>query len=411
MRKREKEALLIAFFREKIKYERLGEFIIHLIRDDPSAPKNHFHTISYRLKDEGRLIEKIDKENKSVSGNTASVNSRNFQEHIGDLLGIRLVCLRLADIKIIEAYLETLVQEKNLEFIREPLQKRSFILPVDPGEAIRDSPDLMYTGYSSIHYQITLGDSSGAPDELKNLQAEFQLRTILEEAWGEIDHKYRYAYCRSGEELPEYIHSGFYNLSAYLQAAAMQAEYLCRQVQAHGQAQIAKGLPKATLKSKSGALRPAGIADTGPELFAQAEKNNDLYREDTEKVLENIFGFRPTERTLLYILRRFREFGYTDLHKRQIQNLATKKLLEKFKTVYLEILGWEAFSDITGRNVDVINAINFVLFHETQGARVAQEGLRAVLKNRKEQAERHIIALGETTRNTKKGKTRPPKSQ
>lgn len=399
MRKREKEALLIAFFREKIKYERLGEFITHLIRDDPSVPKNHFHTISYRLKDEGRLIEKIDKENKSVSGNTASVTARNFQEHIGDLLGIRLVCLRLADIKIIEAYLETLVQDKILQFIKEPLQKRSFILPVDPGEAIRDSPDLMYSGYSSIHYQITLGDGSGAPDELKNLQAEFQLRTILEEAWGEIDHKYRYAYCRSGTDLPEYIHSGFYNLSAYLQAAAMQAEYLCRQVQAHGQAQIAKGLPKATLKSKSGALRPAGIAATGPDLFAQAEKSNDLYREDTEKVIENIFGFRPTERTLLYIMKRFREFGYTDLHKTHIQNLVNRKLLEEFKTVFLKILGLEAFSDNTRRNVDVINAINFVLFHETQGARVAREGLRSVLKNRKERAERQEVSRSEQLEN------------
>ena len=395
MRKRKKEALLIAFFKEKIKYERLGEFIVHLIRDDPSAPKNHFHTIFYRLKDETRLIEKIDKENKNLPGKASSVTTKNFRERIGDLLGIRLVCLRLADIKIVEAYLENLVQDNILQFIKEPLQKRSFVLPVDPGEAIKDSPDLMYSGYSSIHYQITLGENSGAPDELKNLQAEFQLRTILEEAWGEIDHKYRYAYCRSGVDLPEYIHSGFYNLSAYLQAAAMQAEYLCRQVEAHGQAQISSGVPKATPKSKSKVMQPAGLADSAPELFDQAEKNNVLYREDIEKVVENIFGFRPTERTLLYILRRFREFGYTDPPKKHIQNLVNKKLLEKFKTVFIEIFGWEAFSDNTRRNIDLINAVNFVLFHETQGARVALEGLRSVLKNRKERTERQKVPLSE----------------
>ena len=399
MRKRDKEALLVAFFKEKIKYERLGEFIIHLIRDDPSAPKNHFHTISYRLKDEGRLVEKIDKENKRVSGHTAAITARNFQEHIGDLLGMRLVCLRLADIKIIEAYLETLVQDKILEFIKEPLQKRSFILPVDPGKAIRDSPDLMYTGYSSIHYQITLGENSGAPVELRNLQAEFQLRTILEEAWGEIDHKYRYAYCRSGAELPEYIHSGFYNLSAYLQAAAMQAEYLCRQVQAYGQAQVNKGLPKTKLKSKTGALRHVGT-DTDPELFAETEKNDDLFRDDIEKEIEDIFGFRPTERTLLYMQKRFREFGYTNLQKVHIENLLNREILEEFKTVFIEILGLNAFTDSTRRNVDVINAINFVLFHETQGAKVALEGLRSVLKNRKERAERQEVSRSEQLENT-----------
>ncbi len=395
MRKRKKEALLIAFFKEKIKYERLGEFIVHLIRDDPSAPKNHFHTIFYRLKDETRLIEKIDKENKNLPGKASSVTTKNFRERIGDLLGIRMVCLRLADIKIVEAYLEHLVQDNILQFINEPLQKRSFVLPVDPGEAIKDSPDLMYSGYSSIHYQIALGENSGASDELKNLQAEFQLRTILEEAWGEIDHKYRYAYCRSGVDLPEYIHSGFYNLSAYLQAAAMQAEYLCRQVEAHGQAQITEEgvVPKATTKSKSKAMQSAGIAGSATELLDMAEKNKALYREDTEKVVENIFGFRPTERTLLYIQRRFQEFGYADPQKKHIQNLVNKRLLGKFKTVFVEIFGWEAFSDNTRRNIDLINAINFILFHEIQGTRVALEGLRSVLKKRKERTERQEVAL------------------
>ena len=393
MRKRKKEALLIAFLREKNTYERLGKFIVHLIRDDPSAPKNHFHTIFYRLKDETRLIEKIDEENKNLPGKASSVTTKNFQERIGDLLGIRLVCLRLADIQIVEAYLENLVQDNILQFIKEPLPKRSFILPVDPGEAIKDSPDLMYSGYSSIHYQITLGDNSGAPDELMNLQVEFQLRTILEEAWGEIDHKYRYAYCRNGEDLPTYIHSGFYNLSAYLQVAAMQAEYLCRQVEAHGQAQIDEGGHKAAPKSRAKAMQPAGIADSAVELFDQAEKNNALYREDTEKVVKKIFGFRPTERTLLYIQRRFREFGYTDPQKKHIQNLVNKSLLEKFKIVFIETFGREAFSDNTRRNIDMINAVNFVLFHETQGARVALEGLRSVLKKRKERTERQEAAL------------------
>ncbi|HBH31687.1 MAG TPA: hypothetical protein DDX81_07265, partial [Desulfofustis sp.] len=81
----------LAFLREKNTYERLGKFIVHLIRDDPSAPKNHFHTIFYRLKDETRLIEKIDKENKNLPGKASSVTTKNFQERIGDLLGIRLV--------------------------------------------------------------------------------------------------------------------------------------------------------------------------------------------------------------------------------------------------------------------------------------------------------------------------------
>ena len=67
MRKREKEALLIAFLQVKINYEKLGDYILHLIKDDPSAPKNNFHTITYRIKEERRFIEKIERENKSLT--------------------------------------------------------------------------------------------------------------------------------------------------------------------------------------------------------------------------------------------------------------------------------------------------------------------------------------------------------
>lgn len=230
MRKQEQDALIIAFLKEKIKYEKLGDYILHLIRDDPASPKNNFHTITYRIKEENRFIEKIERENKSLPPGQPPITVKNFRERMRDILGIRLICLRLDDIKIIESYLVDLVKKNIFQFTEKPKQKKSFILPVDPDQQ-NGSHDLLYGGYSSIHYQIALSDGLTVPNELKGLQVELQLRTILEEAWGEIDHKYRYTQVQSGTTLPEFIHSGFYNLSAYLQAAAMQAEYLCRQVE------------------------------------------------------------------------------------------------------------------------------------------------------------------------------------
>ncbi|KGO33033.1 MAG: hypothetical protein WBN83_02780 [Desulfoprunum sp.] len=61
MKKHRKEAIPLSFLKEKEKYKRLAEFIVDLIRDDPSAPGESLHTIIYRIKDESRLIEKIDK--------------------------------------------------------------------------------------------------------------------------------------------------------------------------------------------------------------------------------------------------------------------------------------------------------------------------------------------------------------
>jgi ppGpp synthetase/RelA/SpoT-type nucleotidyltranferase len=374
MRKRQKEAILISFFREKEKYEKLAEYVVHLIRDDPSSPKESLHTVTYRIKDEARLIGKIDEENKQLAVEAAPITRRNYQERVGDLLGIRLICLRLSDIKRVEAYLGLLAEEKILRFIRRPVQKRSFVLPVEPGEAIPEGIELRYSGYSSIHYQVGLGENSNATDELKGLQIELQLRTILEEAWGEIDHKYRYSFSRSGEALPEHIHTGFFNLSAYLQAAALQAEHLCQQVEAHRLL--------CTRKTKAKPVAPV-VAELSSHETRMEGPNQPTLLLAVQPVLEETFGFKLTVRTLTYILKRLDEFGYAELPQVQFQNILTENRLQEFKNVFREVLYREAFEDKSRRDVDAINAVNFALFDEIQGRRIAQEELRSVLRWRK----------------------------
>ena len=375
MRKRQKEDILIAFFKEKGKYEKLAEYIIHLIREDPSSPRESLHTIIYRIKDEARLIEKIDEENKQPGIEEEPITHKNFQKRIGDLLGIRLICLRLSDIKRVEAYLGLLAEEKILQFLGKPDQKRSFVLPVDPGETIPEGLDLRYSGYSSIHYQVRLGSNSDAPDEFKPLQVELQLRTILEEAWGEIDHKYRYVFSRSGYVLPEYIHTGFYNLSAYLQAAALQAEHLCRQAESYS-------LLRA--KKTKGKLKSAVVAKTGSQEGLVDGSRQTRLQQALQAVLEKALGFTLTDRTLAYMLKRLDEFGYGEQPQALLQKIFTENRLREFRTIFHEVLNREAFEDAKKRNVDAINAVNFALFDEIQGRRVAQEGLRAALRWRKE---------------------------
>ncbi|MBA3010431.1 MAG: RelA/SpoT domain-containing protein [Proteobacteria bacterium] len=365
MRKRQKEAILVAFLREKEKYEKLAEYIVQFIRDDPSSPKENLHTILYRIKEKKRLIEKIDEENKRVGDGVSPISQKNFQAKIDDLLGIRLICLRLSDIDRVKAYLGLLADEKIIRFIRNPDHKRSFVLPVDPGETIPEGLHLRYSGYSSIHYQIALGENSDAPDELKKLQVEFQLRTILEEAWGEIDHKYRYAFSRSGVALPEHIHTGFYNLSAYLQAAALQAEHLCRQTEAFQLLVARKTKAKHIPKEKS---IPTTLPPTFPDL------------------MELTFGFKPTVRTIIYLLKRLDEVGYAEQPQTVFKKVFTQERLQEFRTIFKEVLNREPFKDKNKRNVDAINAVNFALSYEIQGNRVAMEGLRSILGRKKKRS-------------------------
>jgi len=375
LRKQQRDNLLITFLKEKEIYKKLAEYIVRLISDDPSAPKESIHTILYRIKGESRLIEKIDQENACSDSDKAPVTHKNFYERIGDIIGVRIICLRLSDIVKVEEYLEFLVEEKILNFLQDPDYKRSFVLPIEPGEAAPQDINLQYSGYSSIHYQVRLGENSDAGDVFKKIQIELQLRTILEEAWGEIDHKYRYKYTRIGESLPEHIHSGFYNLSAYLQAAAMQAEQLCRQVEAHRAAGALTASGKSTLSRGSdhgGGKKTTGFADqlnVPPAL---------------KSVLEETFGFKVTDRTLAYIMKRLNKLGYSQRSKRFFQRMFKKRRLNDFRTIFQEVLNKEPFKDSNAINIDIINAVNFAFFDEIEGSMVAKEGLRSTLKWRKD---------------------------
>ncbi|MFO7556418.1 MAG: RelA/SpoT domain-containing protein [Desulfobacterales bacterium] len=377
MKKHQREAVLISFFNEKEKYKKLAEYIVQLIQDDPSSPKESLHTIIYRIKDELRLIEKINRLNKDLEAGKPSITKKNYQARVCDLLGVRIICLRLSDVKKVETYLKLLAEENILSFVKGPDRKRSFILPANPGDSIPDDLDLRYSGYSSIHYQIELGENSDAPPGLKGLLFELQLRTILEEAWSEIDHKYRYVRSRIGVNFPEHIHTGFYNLSAYLQVAALQAEYLCRLAETHSLKKISKvkGIARIVFSDEFSS------ADMEKDEFSRKLSSSEI-----EKRLKKILKFKVTPRTLIYIEKRLEDVDAEEKPHKTLQKLLTLDRLLEFKTIFQEILNIAPFENARERNIDVINALNFGIFYELQGKRVAQEGLRAVLRWRKDRS-------------------------
>ena len=374
MKKHRKEAILISFLKEKEKYKRLAEFIVGLIQDDPSKPAESLHTIIYRIKDELRLIEKIDMQNSRTKADGETITVHNYQAEIADLLGVRIICLRLSDVGKIEEYLSLLAKEKIIRFVKGPEQKNTFVLPLDLGELIPEGADLRYTGYSSIHYRMQLDENSNAAPDLQALHFELQLRTILEEAWSEIDHKYRYVRSRSGIHLPEHIHTGFYNLSAFLQVASLQAEYLCRSAEAYNLVRYRD--PDDNQPARPGDS-PDFAALTGEEI-AGPDSASAIAID-----LQEILGVEVTPRTTMYIQRRLKELKAEGARSTTLKRLFLKNRLVEFRTLFQEILTAKPFASARDLSIDVINALNFAIFCEIEGKRVAREGLRVVLQWRK----------------------------
>jgi hypothetical protein len=97
-------------------------------------------------------------------------------------------------------------------------------------------------------------------------------------------------------------------------------------------------------------------------------------------------GFKVTPRTLIYIERRLDEVGFAQKPRQILQKVFTGDRMLEFKDIFRETLNLIPFMNEKERNIDVINALNFAIFDELQGKRVAQEGLRSVLRWRKERS-------------------------
>lgn len=354
----EKQAVLAAYYSARESYHTLAREIRRLFDSDidPTVPAECIYTITHRLKDEDRLIEKLERD-----ADGTSISPENYAGRCTDILGMRIVCLRLADVDRLEGFVESLRDSRRLKIHKGPERKRTFVLQVDPREDLPRDIDLQYTGYSSVHYVVGLGESLQPTELLGGLRAELQVRTLLEEAWGEIDHKYRYELVRGGTMLPDLLNRGFYSFAAYLQAAALQAEYLCIEAErVIAEAAVPEPVTKSRRQLASG-LPVTGIRDA----------------------LHSTLGFVPERRTVNYVARRLRDYkmSESDLPKLKSEILSPK-VLGHFRQIYEEVTGRQPFAEPKDRDVDLINALNFGLVRSRQADSVAAAGARDVIARR-----------------------------
>lgn len=375
--RRERDRILINFYDAQQNYEKLASEIRRFIDEDSPSLKDALYTVKHRLKDRDRLLQKIDQLNAKPKKRATLIEPSNFQDRIEDLLGIRIICLRYSDLSKVKRFLDDLADEKKIKVLRGPIDKKTFLIRPGGPDAAKD---LQYSGYSSVHYVIKLGREASPLPQIANLKAELQLRTILEEAWGEIDHKYRYELKRGGTKVPAHIDAGFRDLSLYLQAAARHVEHLCEDIQRlrveprPTRQQKAKGVPSAP-----GAAQ-IEMAPAPPTTAPPADN-------PIAVVFSKVLSSEPTGRTINYVQQRLKEHEYhagkpftiTDLVR-----LFTPELLTPFKETYTEIMGKPPFQAATpvDRELDVIPLVNFAIFRTVQSLEAAEAGLRASLRSR-----------------------------
>lgn len=155
----------------------------------------HIHSMRSRLKDTDHLRDKLIRKigEAREKGRPFGVTPTNLLRGITDLVGVRILHLYTRQIRQIDEALRDVFTESKFELLEGPFartwddESREFFK--ECGITTRKSPSM----YTSVHYVI--GSASRT-----RMTAEIQVRTLMEEVWGEVDHMMNYPY--QSESLP-----------------------------------------------------------------------------------------------------------------------------------------------------------------------------------------------------------------
>lgn len=161
---------------------------IHSIVPESESLKHLIHSVKFRMKDPEHLRDKLYRKlEKALSeGKEFGIDKDNLFMEINDLGGYRILHLHTSQIEQINAaLLRVLRDEAQFTVIEGPKanvwdsENEEYFQSV--GIEVEYNPRL----YSSVHYIVQ-------PNNKAKVTLEIQVRTLSEEIWGEVDHRFNY---------------------------------------------------------------------------------------------------------------------------------------------------------------------------------------------------------------------------
>ncbi|MFC9663945.1 GTP pyrophosphokinase family protein [Nocardia sp. NPDC127606] len=159
------------------------------------------HEIVSRVKKLDSFIDKIER--------------KGYTDPFGempDIVGARVVCMFLEDLKIADEILHELFDVHAKE---------------DKSEGV--DPELLR--YQSVHYECMIKNSYSGPhyDGIKGIIFEIQVRTILQDAWAVIEHRLAY---KGRESIPNELRRDFSALVGLFHVADKQFQQIRHHIEA-----------------------------------------------------------------------------------------------------------------------------------------------------------------------------------
>jgi len=181
---------LVSHYEEnKLSFELFLKSLQDQISTSPKL-KPYIHSLKWRTKSpsslEDKIFRKLDeaKETKKPFG----IRKDNLFLKINDLAGFRILHLNTDQLPFIAEGLKELFEEESYKLKEKPSARtwddESRALLSQMGFKIVNKPSKP-SFYTSVHYVIQ-------PNKKTAITCEIQVRTLMEEVWGEVDHRLNY---------------------------------------------------------------------------------------------------------------------------------------------------------------------------------------------------------------------------
>jgi ppGpp synthetase/RelA/SpoT-type nucleotidyltranferase len=178
---------LIRCFRENEGAVRHFMQVVLIALNESKSLAPYVHSIKWRVKDPDHLKDKLLRKLEDARKNRRAfdITPENLLLKVNDLAGIRILHLHTYQFEFINKALLEIFDEQKYRIVEGPFARtwddeyRAFFKNL--GVKTQGSPTL----YTSVHYVIESASRTKAT-------CEIQVRTLMEEVWGEVDHAINY---------------------------------------------------------------------------------------------------------------------------------------------------------------------------------------------------------------------------
>ena len=148
---------------------------------------NLVHSHILRTKDPDRLADKLARKAASslAEKKPFDITAVNLFQKIEDLAGLRLLHLHGSQMPDINRLIHAVLDEHQYKLVRKPVAFTWDQEAADAFKAMGIKPHHNPKSYTSVHYIIKANQKT-------DYSCELQVRTLMEELWGEVSHSVDY---------------------------------------------------------------------------------------------------------------------------------------------------------------------------------------------------------------------------